>query len=138
MFSCDAASGRCFLDAAGNQTQAQCGATCAAVPTPPPTPAAMYACDSGTGQCLPSAQGTQTAAQCAGSCVCEIPHNCGQLNGTYVCGKKINACNVCDECCEFYVLPQANCNECVAQAAPPAGKGCGWPNMTDLSQLARI
>jgi hypothetical protein len=62
--------------------------------------------------------------------VCEIPHNCGQLNGTYVCGKKINGCNVCDECCEFYILPQPNCNECVAQAAPPAGKGCGWPNMT--------
>ena len=138
-YDCDKTSYTCAPKAGGAfTTKSTCMAYCIMPPpTPPPTPAVMYKCDSSTGQCLPSAQGAQTAAQCAGSCVCEIPHNCGQLNGTYVCGKKINACNVCDECCEFYVLPQANCNECVAQAAPPAGKGCGWPNMTDLFQLAR-
>jgi len=134
-YSCVAAKGQCFLNASSTQTQAACEAACFA-PTPPPTPAppaSTYSCDSSTGRCFLDGKGTQTAAQCEGSCTCEIPHNCGQLNGTYVCGKKIESCNVCDECCEFYVLPQANCNECVAQAAPPAGKGCGWPNMTDLA-----
>ena len=131
-YSCNMVTGNCFADAKGTQTLAQCSATCAVVPTPPPTPAVMYTCDSATGQCLPSAVGTQTAAQCAGSCKCEIPHNCGQLNGTYVCGKKVTDCNVCDICCVFYILPQPNCNECVAQAPPPAGRGCGWPNMTKV------
>jgi hypothetical protein len=134
-YSCVAAKGQCFPNASSTQTQAACEAACFA-PTPPPTPAppaSTYSCDSSTGRCFLDGKGTQTAAQCEGSCVCAIPHNCGQLNGTYVCGKKIESCNVCDECCEFYVLPQANCNECVAQAPPPAGKGCGWPNMTDLA-----
>jgi hypothetical protein len=137
-YGCNAATGQCYIDPKGTQSAADCEGACKAAPTPPPpptpspTPAVMYKCDTTTGNCLVNGQGTQTAAQCAASCKCEIPHNCGQLNGTYVCGKKMNDCNVCDECCKFYILPQDNCNECVAQAAPPAGKGCGWPNMTKV------
>ena len=93
----------------------------------------MFRCDNSTGNCILDPAGTLTAAQCAGGCKCIVPHNCGQLNGTVVCGKNITTCNVCDTCCEFYILPQQNCNQCVNTTAHPVpGRtgGCGWPNMT--------
>ena len=92
-------------------------------PTPPPTPEKFWKCDSTTGQCALTKSGTQSKSDCYEDCECVTPHNCGQLNGTFSCGQKINDCNVCDQCCESYILPQKNCEECVHQDKP---HGCGW------------
>ena len=116
-YACDQQTGQCQAAKTGTSAE-QCVNTCKAHPT-------TYKCDTATGQCLPSAQSTQNASQCTDSCKCEVPHNCGQLNGTYACGVKIDGCNVCDACCFFFPLPQDNCAECV-HTAPP--QGCGLPN----------
>jgi hypothetical protein len=106
-------------------------------PTAPPTPAPQkYSCNTG-GQCYLDSKGTQTAGECTDSCKCIEPHNCGQLNGTTVCGKVVTTCNVCDTCCVKYRLDQIGCNMCVRTAPQPKGApttgGCGWNNATARS-----
>ena len=122
----------CYCTSSGVKTNG----TCAPTPAPTPQPAAsMFRCNStsGTlahGTCVPDPLSTQTLDECYSSCKCVVPHNCGQLNGTVVCGVLQTSPNVCANCINA-AFTQDQCDQCFAYPAP---EGCG--NKTSTAATA--
>jgi hypothetical protein len=80
---------------------------------PPPTSlkctALKYSCDGLTGTCKEDQSGHfPTKSACSGVCTaqptpapCQVPRNCGEKNGTTVCGHTFTGCEfTCDFCCK--------------------------------------
>jgi hypothetical protein len=115
-YVCVPTKGQCFESPDGSKSQAECEAECL-----------TYSCVADKGQCFPDAKSNSSQIECVRDCSCVPPHNCGQLNGTVVCGERVAGCNVCDACCKPFPLDQDSCNACVVTPAKGQAPGCGWP-----------
>jgi hypothetical protein len=88
-----------------------------------------YSCDDLTGICKQDQSGSFPSKQaCSAGCTarptpapCQVPRNCGDKNGTTVCGHTFTGCEfTCDFCCSrLYVLACDGCTEAKCKPVPP-------------------
>jgi hypothetical protein len=90
--------------------------------------ASKYSCDVLIGTCKQDQSGNFNSKQvCADTgCTatptpapCQVPRNCGDMNGTTVCGYKFTGCEfTCDFCCKPYYTG-INCDPCTEAKCKP-------------------
>jgi hypothetical protein len=103
------------------------------IANPPPTSlkctALKYSCDGLTGTCKEDQSGHfPTKSACSGVCTaqptpapCQVPRNCGDKNGTTVCGHTFTGCEfTCPFCCNpYYIAACDSCTEYKCKPVPP-------------------
>jgi predicted outer membrane repeat protein len=103
------------------------------IANPPPTSlkctALKYSCDGLTGTCKQDQSGHfPTKSACSGVCTaqptpapCQVPRNCGDKNGTTVCGHTFTGCEfTCPFCCTpLYIVACDSCTEYKCKPVPP-------------------
>jgi hypothetical protein len=89
--------------------------------------ALKYSCDGLTGTCKEDPSGHfPTKSACSGVCTaqptpapCQVPRNCGEKNGTTVCGHTFTGCEfTCDFCCKPWYTGRGKVRTAAAATTP--------------------